>query len=85
VESWFKYGLRLPEETQCAQNLTLRCINETVVVVDSQYVLNILSVCLYTLLSSTQSTCTVLHFYFWHVSLALSFTFFINCTFIKNI
>jgi hypothetical protein len=33
VESWFKPGLRLQEETQCAYNLVLRGFKGTVVAV----------------------------------------------------
>jgi len=45
MESWFKYGVRLQQDAQCIYNLTLRCVQVTIVAAENQSLLKILSVC----------------------------------------
>jgi hypothetical protein len=56
-------------QTQYIYNVTLRRVLVTIVAVEKQKVLHILSVCLWPSLFRTQSACAVLYCYLWPVPL----------------
>jgi len=79
-----KVKFKKQPDRQCACNVTLRCFRTTIFVVGKQWVLHILSVCLWPYVYSMQCACVVSFCHLKPVRLSFSKTFVWNISHSKK-